>query len=79
MRYPPARSAGGFVISHHRFPSFIPYIEYCIANDLEEAKNSEEKLFIEKINHIAEWADEIINTANERSAETNKQKNLMLK
>ena len=55
------------------------YIEYCIANDLEEAKNSEEKLFIEKINHIAEWADEIINTANERSAETNKQKNLMLK
>ncbi|MGN0606963.1 MAG: type III toxin-antitoxin system ToxN/AbiQ family toxin [Oscillospiraceae bacterium] len=55
------------------------YIEYCIANDLEEAKNSEEQLFIEKINDIAEWADEVIKTANERIAEINEQEKLVLK
>lgn len=55
------------------------YIEYCIANDLGEAQNSEEKLFIEKVNHIAEWADEVINTANERKSERSEQENFVLK
>lgn len=55
------------------------YIEYCIANDLEEAQNSEEKLFIEKVNHIAEWADEVINIANERKSERSEQENFVLK
>lgn len=55
------------------------YIEYCIANDLEEAQNSEEKLFIEKVNHISEWADEVINIANERKSERSEQENFVLK
>lgn len=55
------------------------YIEYCIVNDLEEAQNSEEKLFIEKVNHIAEWADEVINTANERKFKRSEQENFVLK
>lgn len=55
------------------------YIEYCIENNLEEAKNLQEQLFIERINDIAKWSDEVITKANERSEKINEQKELALK
>lgn len=55
------------------------YIEYCIENNLEEAKNLQEQLFIERVNDIAKWSDDVITKANERSAKINEQEELALK
>ncbi|MGN1134776.1 MAG: type III toxin-antitoxin system ToxN/AbiQ family toxin [Oscillospiraceae bacterium] len=54
------------------------YIEYCNANDLEEIKdalhNSEERLFVEKVSDISEWADEVLKRADERNISSDIQK-----